>query len=64
MLKRDEAELILMMAMRKFTKPQSFEFVCPFCGYRAKSLEELKQHILERHTLNREDIRGLKFIRI
>jgi len=53
-----------MMAMRKFTKPQSFEFVCPFCGYRAKSIEELKQHILERHTLNREDIRGLKFIRI
>ncbi|USG99264.1 hypothetical protein K1720_06885 [Thermococcus argininiproducens] len=35
-------------------------FVCPFCGYRAKSLEELKKHILEEHTLNRGDIRGIK----
>jgi len=37
-------------------------FVCPFCGYKAKSLEELKQHILEKHTLNREDVRGVRFI--
>jgi len=53
-----------MTAMKKFTKPQNFEFMCPFCGYRAKNLEELKQHILERHTLNRDDIRGSRFIKI
>ncbi|MCD6140295.1 MAG: hypothetical protein J7J05_05090 [Thermococcus sp.] len=35
-------------------------FVCPFCGYKAKSLEELKQHILEKHTLNREDVKGIR----
>ncbi|GAB6101682.1 hypothetical protein JCM16138_09050 [Thermococcus atlanticus] len=38
---------------------KSQKFVCPFCGYRAGSLEELKRHILERHTLNREDVRGI-----
>ncbi|ALV62810.1 hypothetical protein ADU37_CDS11110 [Thermococcus sp. 2319x1] len=37
-------------------------FVCPFCSYKAKSLEELKQHILEKHTLNREDVRGVRSI--
>ncbi len=37
------------------------EFVCPMCGYRAKSLMELKEHILKKHTLNREDIRGVRF---
>ncbi|MCD6560002.1 hypothetical protein [Palaeococcus sp. (in: euryarchaeotes)] len=45
-------------------KREGSEFVCPFCGYRAKSLEELKRHILEKHTLNREDIRGITFRRI
>ncbi len=53
-----------MGMMREYIKPQSFEFVCPFCGYRAKSLKELKQHILEKHTFNREDIRGSRFIKI
>jgi hypothetical protein len=38
------------------------KFTCPFCGYKAKNLEELKQHILEKHTLNREDVRGIRFI--
>jgi len=38
---------------------KSQKFVCPFCGYRAGSLEELKRHILEKHTLNREDVKGI-----
>lgn len=40
-------------------KGENFEFVCPFCGYRAGSLVELKRHILEKHTLNRGDVRGI-----
>ncbi|AIF69689.1 hypothetical protein PAP_06460 [Palaeococcus pacificus DY20341] len=49
------------MEKEKFTKPQSFELICPFCGYKAKDLEDLKRHVVEKHTLNREDVRGVRF---
>lgn len=49
--------------MRKPTKPLNFEFVCPFCGYRAKDMEELKRHILEKHTLKMDEktLKRVKF---